>query len=103
MTNQEILENAPEGATHVDEDGVYLNTENDSYWRETRLKWVYLTELILDRNTRSLVDIARIAEFEELINNQIFPSMGDGFSGNYISGYEKALADMCKALKEQGE
>lgn len=45
----------------------------------------------------------RIAELEKLINNQIFPSMGDGFSGDYISGYEKALADMCKALKEQGE
>jgi len=44
-----------------------------------------------------------IAELEKLINNQIFPSMGDGFSGDYITGYEKALDDMCKALKEQGE
>lgn len=103
MSNQEILDNAPEGATHVDEYGVFLNTENNSYWKETRLKWVDLTELILERNTRLLADIARIAEFEKLIDNQIFPSMGDGFSGNYISGYEKALADMCKALKEQGE
>ena len=100
MNNQE---NAPEGATHVDEYGIYLNTENDSYWKETSRKWVELTELLLERNTRLLADIARIAEFEKLIDNQIFPSMGDGFSGNYISGYEKALADMCKALKEQGE
>ena len=24
----------------------------------------------------------------------IFPSMGDGFSGDYVCGYEQALADM---------
>ena len=62
MNNQE---NAPEGATHVDEYGIYLNTENDSYWKETSRKWVELTELLLERNTRLLADIARIAELEE--------------------------------------
>ena len=41
-----------------------------------------------------------IAELEGLINSQIFPSMGDGFSGDYVNGYEKALSDMSKALKE---
>ena len=64
MNNQQILENAPEGATHVDEYGIYLNTENDSYWKETSRKWVELTELLLERNTRLLADIARIAELE---------------------------------------
>jgi hypothetical protein len=67
MTNQEILENAPEGATHVDEYGIYLNTENDSYWKETSRKWVELTELLLERNTRLLADIARIAELEKAL------------------------------------
>ena len=65
MNNQQILENAPEGATHVDEYGIYLNTENDSYWKETSRKWVELTELLLERNTRLLADIARIAELEK--------------------------------------
>lgn len=43
----------------------------------------------------------RIAELENIINAQVFPSMGDGFSGDYISGYEKALGDLNKILKEQ--
>ena len=44
---------------------------------------------------------SKIAELEGLINSQIFPSMGDGFSGDYVNGYEKALSDMSKALKHQ--
>jgi len=43
----------------------------------------------------------RIAELDSLINSRVFPSMGDGFSGDYVCGYERALADMCRALKEQ--
>ena len=35
----------------------------------------------------------------------IFPSMGDGFSGNYVCGYEQALVDMVSHANklEQGE
>ena len=44
----------------------------------------------------------RNSELEGLINSQIFPSMGDGFSGDYVNGYEKALSDMSKALKGNG-
>ena len=62
MTNQEILDNAPEGATHVDW-GVFLNANENQYWRE---KWIDVSELILEHETRSLTDIKRIAELEEI-------------------------------------
>ena len=42
---------------------------------------------------------ARIAELEQVADNQIWPSMGDGFSGDYVSGYEKACSDISKRLK----
>ena len=45
----------------------------------------------------------RIAELKDLIDYKVFPSMGDGFSGDYVSGYERALSDMCKILKEQDD
>jgi hypothetical protein len=44
-----------------------------------------------------------IAELENLINTQVFPSSGDGFSSEYIKGYEEALGDLDKILKEQGK
>ena len=43
----------------------------------------------------------RIAELENIINSQVFPSSGDGFSSQYIKGYEKALGDLDKRLKEK--
>ena len=45
----------------------------------------------------------KIAELENLINTQVFPSSGDGFSSEYIKGYEEALGDLDKILKEQGK
>ena len=42
-----------------------------------------------------------IAELENIINAQVFPSSGDGFSSEYIKGYEEALGDLYKMLKEQ--
>ena len=47
--------------------------------------------------------VERIAELENLINTQVFPSSGDGFSSEYIKGYEEALGDLDKILKEQGK
>ena len=43
----------------------------------------------------------RIEELENIINAQVFPSSGDGFSSEYINGYEEALGDLDKILKEQ--
>lgn len=41
----------------------------------------------------------RNAEFQKIIDSQVFPSIGNGFSGDYINGYEKALNDLDEALK----
>jgi hypothetical protein len=45
----------------------------------------------------------RIAELEEVADNQIWPSMGNGFSADYVSGYEQATADISKRLKGGAE
>tara|TARA_R110000796_G_C14223498_1_gene394919 strand:- start:90 stop:341 length:252 start_codon:yes stop_codon:yes gene_type:complete len=45
----------------------------------------------------------RIAELEEVADNQIWPSMGNGFSAAYVSGYEQATADISKKLKGGAE
>ena len=97
MNNQE---NAPEGATHVDEYGIYLNTENDSYWKETSRKWVELTELLLERNTRLLADIARIAELEEIVKAVAHIGVDFGY-GKYE--LEAGKIDDARTLMEQGE
>ena len=65
MTNQEILDNAPEGATHVDE-------ENDYFAFNARWRWnlwhdeTKRFEATRATPTRSLADIKRIAELEQL-------------------------------------
>jgi hypothetical protein len=107
MNNKEILDNAPEGATHLSEDYglLYLQADPDAYvssysnfrWNDNDVK----TELLHFHTVRSLADIKRIAELENIINAQVFPSSGDGFSSEYIKGYEKALSDLDKILKEQ--
>tara|TARA_R110002153_G_scaffold130436_1_gene279317 strand:- start:558 stop:917 length:360 start_codon:yes stop_codon:yes gene_type:complete len=62
MTNQEILENAPEGATHVDGDG--------DYFKYSFRSWTYYDEqyngwFVSDsKSLRSLKDIRRIVELE---------------------------------------
>ena len=45
----------------------------------------------------------RIAELEQVADNQIWPSMGDGFSGDYVIGYTVACADISKKLKDRDE
>jgi hypothetical protein len=66
-----------------------------------------ITKEIVDNGEFSHDDvyelIDRIAELENLINTQVFPSSGDGFSSEYIKGYEEALGDLDKILKEQGK
>ena len=41
----------------------------------------------------------RISELEQVADNQIWPSMGNGFSADYVSGYEQATADISNKLK----
>ena len=69
MDNQKILDNAPEGATHID-GGEYLDATTTSYWSLAKSKWCGVEwcgvdELILQDDTRSLADIKRIGELEK--------------------------------------
>jgi hypothetical protein len=63
MNNQEIIDNAPECATHIDGDE-YLDANSDSYWSSKKSKWCSLCELVLQDDIRSLSDIKRIVELE---------------------------------------
>jgi hypothetical protein len=63
MNNQEIIDNAPEGTTHIDCEG-YLDADNNSYWNITKGKWYAMCELTLEGDIQSLADIKRIVELE---------------------------------------
>jgi hypothetical protein len=65
MNNQEIIDNAPEGATHIDGTD-YLNADNNSYWNRKKSKWCSLCDLSLQDDMRSLADIKRIVELHRL-------------------------------------
>jgi hypothetical protein len=67
MDNQDIIDKAPDGATHIDGDE-YLDANSDSYWSSKKSKWCALCELILQDDIRSLADIRRIVELEEDLN-----------------------------------
>ena len=65
MTDQEILDNAPEGATHVEEaeDGIFYYRFGGGYASRHCGEWSRLSAL--NCFVRSLEDIRRIAELEE--------------------------------------
>ena len=68
MTNQEILDNAPEGATSVNKHNQYLwfDGEESFVFNPEEKEWVltFYEECALE-GFRSLADIRRIAELEE--------------------------------------
>ena len=61
MTNQEILDNAPEGATHIDDEGAYFKRtkQGHTFWWVNQASWMPAES---NRSTRSLVDISKNAE-----------------------------------------
>jgi hypothetical protein len=74
MTNQEILDNAPEGATHYSQGIHYLALNSRGTWMRydpngfDNAKWFKADHYPLhyfDKNFRSLADIKRIAELEK--------------------------------------
>ena len=89
MNNLKILDNAPEGATHIDSDGDYwLMTEETESMTFLLGEWDYCEP---QEFLRSLADIARIVELEgELIA---------------LHMYELGLSyeDAAGLVKEQGE
>jgi hypothetical protein len=72
MNNQEILDNAPEGATHVDSDSFYKAEDNGEgrlfweMWNKDNKEWWWCDDsFVSDFNIiRSLSDIKRIVELE---------------------------------------
>ena len=42
---------------------------------------------------------SKITELESVADNQIWPSLGDGWSADYVRGYEQATHDMARKLK----
>ena len=66
MNNQEILDNAPEGATHyADTEYCYRKETETDFYLWANGKW-YLSHGVYT-HTRSLADIKRIAELEEVL------------------------------------
>ena len=64
MSNQEILDNAPEGATHIDNNGFYLRAGKSGFMEpsDCGLGWDY--DYANHTEVRSLADIKLIAELE---------------------------------------
>jgi len=64
MNNQEILDNAPEGATHIDNCGFYLKAGKSGFMEPDNLSndWDY--EYSNHSEVSSLADIQRIVELE---------------------------------------
>ena len=63
MTNQEILDNAPEGATHYDQCGYYKFSI--SGWEFYNLGLTWIKTKVPPIEIRSLADVERISELEE--------------------------------------
>ena len=75
MNNKEIIDNAPESATHWDGDGyVVISKNKNNYFSHKRSKWATVYELVLEPETRSLADIRRIVELENHIQSLLVPS-----------------------------
>ena len=87
-----IVDNAPDGATHIDDIKTYWKVisefdyffHNDSQWDNSEP---------LENGTRSLSDIKRIIELMEATQGllQIFASSQDGYLRNELNAARKAL------------
>jgi hypothetical protein len=66
VKEQEIINNAPEGATHVSSHNLYHKTHEDFwyYWSIKLKSWFICS---CDPHIRSLADIERIVELEEIV------------------------------------
>ena len=77
MTNQEILIDAPEGATHVGHKYYMLSDGKWFYFTDSCPSYeecIYESESPDPKVTRSLADISRIVELEEMVEaiNEVF-------------------------------
>ena len=66
MSDQKILDDAPEGATYIDGEE-YLDAKHDSYWCSKKSKWCALCEIILQDDIRSLADIKELVDLRNAV------------------------------------
>ena len=75
MTDQEILNNAPEGAEYIDGEGVYWRLHDKYTWGVENPRTGgfvrQMTAYPSNGSVRSLADIRRIVEFGEIANEAI--------------------------------
>lgn len=91
-----IVENAPEGATHIDEDGDYVKPIGDELYYYSFVNGVgWSTEYFIPCRMRSLSDIKRIIELMELLEG--VESLGF-LEPSHDSG--KSHRDLCDRYKE---
>jgi len=102
MTNQEILDNAPEGATSVNKHNQYLwfDGEESFVFNPEEKEWVltFYEECALE-GFRSLADIRRIAELEEKHEELRIRCVKALLVGDATNNAQK----MIEALEKQGE
>ena len=105
MNNQEILDNAPEGAEFTSVMGYLWNDNEDWFiYDSTSEEWLHLffhEHTYSDWNIRSLADIAKIAELEaiirgrdELINNAVSSRIAE------LEKERKTLRAICEKADE---
>jgi hypothetical protein len=109
MNNQEIIDNAPEGATHIeDNSNLYIKVLprvtstifNDWFIFEID-QWIIIDtyNVLL---MRSLADIKRIVELEDLLKKfRPRDEDGDGWDFVYDEGSEYLGEAVLKALKDK--
>lgn len=90
---QKILDDAPEGATHIEDVGDYIiNKGRVFYWWNKGVKgWSLLDEVY--KPMRSLADIQRIVDLMKATQGvlQILSGSPDGYHRNEINSARKAL------------
>ncbi|PHQ89859.1 MAG: hypothetical protein COB48_13085 [Pseudoalteromonas sp.] len=89
-----IIENAPEGATHLDDDGDYVKFIDDEMYHYSFVRgYGWSSDYVSPCELRSLSDIKRIIELMEATQGllQIFSGVDDGYCRNELKAARKAL------------
>tara|TARA_R110000851_G_scaffold137955_1_gene274086 strand:+ start:25 stop:450 length:426 start_codon:yes stop_codon:yes gene_type:complete len=110
MTDQEILDNAPEGATHIDNCGFYLKAGKSGFMEPDNLSndWDY--EYSNHSEVSSLADIQRIVELEKernvkyitLDDRQLVYLTVDDLNRIKLEQQAKGLEDFAQSLMFRG-
>lgn len=82
-------------------DRAYINSKKPLRLMEDILRdEISELKIIIKSRDNKIAELdRRVSELENVADNQTWPSMGDGFSGDYVSGYEKACTDISNKLK----